>query len=318
MRLSLPVVAVFLATIPGASRVAAQQADDGSQSVTVAAVAPAGGLQIITFDLSGRQVAKLLEEHNDLNFPGWSDDNRQLVFMSARSGLHQIHRIDADGTNQVALTQTGSNEDHPRWRPDGKKIALASSRTGNYEIFVIDADGSNPVNLTNSPSYDSDPSWSPDGTQIAFASNRDGRFGAFNIWVMDADGKNARRLVARDTTGFVYPSWSPDGAQILFSDRVDDGSWQIFVATIDGRSVEQLTEGAGGNSFANWSPDGRYIAYMHFDKPMNQSPGPGRLMLYDTETATHRKLGPDDVKCNGSWPAWRQDGAQRKPAQSTG
>ncbi|HWB08735.1 MAG TPA: hypothetical protein VG826_05910 [Pirellulales bacterium] len=313
MRSCLPLVAailvttVFLATLGGASRVCAQQTDDESQSVTVAAVAPAGGLQIVTFDLSGRQTARLLEERNDLNFPEWSAGNRHLVFMSARSGKHQIHRLDADGTNQVVLTQTASDEDHPRWRPDGKKIAWASSQTGNYEIFVMDADGSNPVNLTNSRSYDSDPAWSPDGKQIAFASNRSGAFGAFHIWVMDADGTNPRRLVARDTIGFVYPSWSPDGAQILFSDRVDDGTWQIFVATIDGRSVEQLTGGAGGNSFANWSPDGRYIAYMHFERPMNQSPGPGRLMLYDTETATHRKLGPDDVKCNGSWPSWRQD-----------
>ncbi|HVX15380.1 MAG TPA: hypothetical protein VHC22_29595 [Pirellulales bacterium] len=78
---------------------------------------------------------------------------------------------------------------------------------------AADADGSNPVNLTNSASYDSDPTWSPDGKQIAFASNRSGVLGSFHIWAMDADGANPRRLVARNTIGFIYPSWSPDGAQ---------------------------------------------------------------------------------------------------------
>jgi Tol biopolymer transport system component len=114
-------------------------------------------------------------------------------------------------------------------------------------------------------------------------------------------------LSAAILRGWVFPSWSPDGAQILFSDRVADGSWQIFVANADGQAVEQLTEGVGTNSYASWSPDGRYIAYLHFEQPMNQNPGFGRLMLYDTETSTHIKLGPDDLKCNGALRAWKGD-----------
>jgi hypothetical protein len=72
----------------------------------------------------------------------------------------------------------------------------------------------------------------------------------------------------------------------LFSDRTTNGSWKIFVANVDGGSVQQLTDDAGSNCYASWSPDERYIAYLHFEKPMNQSPGPARLMLFDTETAT--------------------------------
>ncbi|HET6878555.1 MAG TPA: hypothetical protein VFI31_00185 [Pirellulales bacterium] len=91
----------------------------------------------------------------------------------------------------------------------------------------------------------------------------------------------------------------------MFSDRIDDGSWQVFAANVDGQAIEQLTEGAGSNAYASWSPDGRYIAYLHFNIAMNQSPGLGRLMLYDTETLLHRALGPDDLRCQSSWPAWR-------------
>ncbi|NDJ60963.1 MAG: hypothetical protein GYB67_07550, partial [Chloroflexi bacterium] len=43
--------------------------------------------------------------------------------------------------------------------------------------------------------------WSPDGTQLAFESRRDGNF---EIYVMNADGSNVRRL-----TDHPEPDWSP-------------------------------------------------------------------------------------------------------------
>ena len=46
--------------------------------------------------------------------------------------------------------------------------------------------------------------------QIAFASNRDGHFINREIYVMDADGDNPRRLTNNDFNDW-YPSWSPDG-----------------------------------------------------------------------------------------------------------
>jgi Tol biopolymer transport system component len=295
--------------------VGAEEAKDESLTITVAVEAPAGAQKIVTLDLSGRQIAKLLEESTGLSSPCWLADDRQLIFVSARSGKAQIHRIDADGANQTAFTHTTNDEYHPCCRPDGKQVAFASLRTGNVEVFVMDADGSHQTNLTNSPSWDTEPCWSPDGKQIAFISNRDKNggvatranfpVGVFHLWVMDADGTNARQLISRDLTGWVFPSWSPDGAQILFSDRVADGSWQIFVATVDGQAVEQLTEGVGTNSYASWSPDGRYIAYLHFERPMIKNPGFGRLMLYDTESTMHTKLGPDDLRCNGALRAWK-------------
>src|SRR5947199_241856 len=47
------------------------------------------------------------------------------------------------------------------------------------------------LRLTNNNAMDSGPTWSPDGTRIAFWSNRDGKS---EIYVMDADGSNVKRL----------------------------------------------------------------------------------------------------------------------------
>ena len=48
--------------------------------------------------------------------------------------------------------------------------------------------------------------------QIAFTTNRDGNF---EIYVMDADGNNVRRLTDHPATDY-GPAWSPDGRFIAF------------------------------------------------------------------------------------------------------
>ncbi|MBU0492159.1 MAG: hypothetical protein KKB13_09955, partial [Chloroflexi bacterium] len=53
--------------------------------------------------------------------------------------------------------------------------------------YTISADGTNIVNLTNNPADEQGPVYSPDGNKLIFISNRDG---AFNIFVMNADGTN--------------------------------------------------------------------------------------------------------------------------------
>ncbi|MFW6116209.1 MAG: TolB family protein, partial [bacterium] len=66
--------------------------------------------------------------------------------------------------------------------------------------------------------------WSPSGEQIAFSSDRDGNY---EIYVMNADGSDQRRLTSSPGTDW-GATWSPDGARIAFaSDR--NGEMELFV-----------------------------------------------------------------------------------------
>jgi len=117
-------------------------------------------------------------------------------------------RVKADGTKTVLETAYDANA--PAWSPVGDRIAFWSGIENQYgQIWVINADGTGSRQLTDDPSHrnNDDPSWSPDGKQILFGTGRDGRV---EIWVMDSDGRNPRRLHQMDP--FPFPgraSWQP-------------------------------------------------------------------------------------------------------------
>jgi hypothetical protein len=107
--------------------------------------------------------------------------------------------------------------------------------------------------------YDEYPAWSPDGKQIAFESNRNPTSKS-QIYVMDVDGSNVRRLTNSDSDDFA-PAWSPDGKRIAFvSSR--DGNWQIYIMNADGSSPRRLTENSATDWQPAWSPDGKHIAFV--------------------------------------------------------
>ena len=84
--------------------------------------------------------------------------------------------------------------------------------------------------------------------QIAFSSERDGNK---EIYVMDADGRNQRRLTKNRHQDW-EPSWSPDGKRIVFaSPRA--GNKKIYVMNANGaRHIGRLTKDRGENSDPAW------------------------------------------------------------------
>ena len=239
------------------------------------------------------------------------DAQAQIAFSSERDGNTEIYVMAADGKNQRRLTNNPASDHSPSWSPDGKRIAFVSRRDGHFigegglssEIYVMDADGGNQQNLTDNDFYDTHPSWSPDGERIAFASRRDGHFigeGGLSseIYVMDADGKNTRRLTNNRKSDW-SPSWSSDGKWIAFrSDRKGDGvNYEIYVMDADGGNLRRLTNNRKSDFSPSWSSDGKRIVFSSYRD------GNGEIYVMDNDGGNQQKLTNNPRHTNGG-PAW--------------
>lgn len=220
---------------PDGSRIAFQSDRDGSHHV-------------YTMNLDGSDIRRLTTGNSNNRSPAWSSDGTQLVFQSDRAGRENLWIVSAAGGEPRQLTRGPQNDVAPSWSLDGTRIVYHSDAGGGTtHIFSIDQRGGSPKQLTDGPNRDNTPVYSPDGKRIAFASFRDNQW---NIYVMNADGSDIRRLT--DTSFNIKPSWSPDGKQILFQSDRDGGQQQLFVIAVEGGPVKRLTDGQGINAAPSW------------------------------------------------------------------
>jgi Tol biopolymer transport system component len=172
-------------------------------------------LYVIGADGNGLRL--LTRRQGDDVFPDWSPDGNWIAFERLRydgarlGAMHSLMVVHPDGTglHRIAKLIGGPQCLCPDWSPDGSKLAYQASTSLSTqkfpEIFVMNANGGGRTQLTHNRIRDENPDWSPDGTRIAFYSER---FGNAEIFVIDADGRNVRR-VTRDSWYSSLPRWRP-------------------------------------------------------------------------------------------------------------
>ncbi len=222
----------------------------------------------------------------------FSVDGKMVTFQSIRADhpYYQIYFINTDGSNQ-RMVSPGKGKTTCSWfHPSGKKFIFASThldpktheppppeatRQRRYEwdfnaafdIFEADMNGKILRRLTDTPGYDAECAYSPDGKLIVFASQRDAatidpKKPELDIYVMDANGKNVRRLTHEP--GYDGgPFFSPDGKWIIYrhiSDDYEKGT--VYLLSLDGKTRKPLTHDDDFNWAPSLHPDGKRFVWV--------------------------------------------------------
>jgi Tol biopolymer transport system component len=135
-----------------------------------------------------------------------------------------------------------------------------------------------------------------------YARNREFQDGAFQIYLMGADGSGQRRLTSGSDDNR-RPVWTPDGKSILYdsSDGTQQDIWIIDLAT---GNRKQLTQVQGLAEFATLSPDGQQLAFYVY-KEMTLNLWSARADGSNAKPLTHDLA---DARRNQPTMAWRQPG----------
>ena len=207
-------------------------------------------------------------------------------------------------------------------RASGQGSRYSWSFDEHYDIYESDTRGNILRKLTDAPGYDAEGSWSPDGSLIVFGSNRHAyQPGALDesarevlekdpsvfmdIYVMDADGGNVRRL----TNSLGYdggPFFSADGSRIVWRRFEPTGHVaEIWTMNADGSNPRPITD-LGVMSWAPYfHPSGDYVVFA------NNAHGYGNFELYivDSEGRSEPVRVTDSAGFDGL-PVFTPDGAR--------
>jgi len=164
----------------------------------------------------------------------------------------------------ISIKTTESTWSNVDVSPDGKTIIF--DMLG--DIYSIPAKGGKATPLTKGRAFNMQARFSPNGKQIAFISDRDG---GDNVWVMDANGENAKAISSEKENLLHTLNWSPDGNYIA-SSKGYTGSRSIAGGEIwmyhkSGGDGYQLRKRIGGEQAQKtiaspaFSPDGQYVYY---------------------------------------------------------
>jgi len=197
------------------------------------------------------------------------------LFQQATLGDLQAH----PGQSRVVFTVSRALRDGDRYQ------------TALWQLDLAAADG--PRRLTTVAFAASSPVLAPDGCEVAFLSQRQGN--TQQAHVLPLDGGEARQLTRSEREPKAIQQWSPDGKRLLLTARVpwaeddqDDTGvtqdrplvvnhlpWKLdgsgpqvggrtLLLQVDVQSGEEhvLVEGDFDVAEAQWSPDGRHLAFV--------------------------------------------------------
>ena len=236
--------------------------------------------------------------------PALSPDGKHIAFLSNGSFLRGEVFIDlwlADAQTGKRIKRLVKSTTDPNFEelrmsysqssfsPDGKYLAFTTQRAGKDVLYLLDVKRRRVVRRFSLPGIEgvTSPSWSPDGTRLVVSGDEGG---ITDLYMVDADGKNFRRLTA-DRYGDLQPQWSPDGKTIAFaSDRGSDfdllrfNKWRITLLDLASMQVTVLPNQGGLNLNPQWAPDGKSLIYL------SDRTGISNLFLYDFDARQHYQL----------------------------
>jgi len=192
----------------------------------------------------------------------WTQDGKEIVFSSNRSGNTTLWRIPFSGGSPSSVAGSGSDIGDITIAKKGHSLAYSreeeSANIWQLNLGMHLSETNAPAELiSSSEGIQFEAEYSPDGKYIVFTSDRTG---SNEIWRCNADGSNPMELTFFGGPAAGSARWSPDGRFIAFDSRAK-GNGNIYVINSNGGTPRQLTFNKSEDQIPRWSRDGKWIYF---------------------------------------------------------
>ena len=267
----------------------------------------------IPFDLSRLEVTgsevPVVENVSLIGPPGTAD-----YAVSASGVLAYFSSPGSGGTTLAWTDRTGQTKVLPgpsrqlwgtgRLSPDGHLVAngIGNERNGS-DVWTFDVERGTLTRLTFGKATDINdlPIWTPDGRRVIYSSDTEGKYGLYAV-PADASARPAQLFATQFRT--VPRAVTPDGKTLIYSEPGPDKRQRLMMFPLNGAAGQPQplhADAAGGESDAQVSPDGRWIAY-----ESNESGGQEVYVQPFPGPGPKTRISLD----GGSTPRWSKDGRE--------
>lgn len=206
-----------------------------------------GSLDVYTMNADGTNVSRLTHHSTDLYPMAFSPDGQTIYGYGAFWGRLNLYKIPIGGGDPIALTTHPYELSYyPSISPDGTKVAYnlggspgqwrreGQSQSNIARIVIADngVPATNHVRIAPSEHYDLFPIFVAQN-RLAFISNRSG---APNVWTMNTDGREMRRLTNFLSGTIRRITSDASGGKIAF--QKDSALWVLNVASGEASEIE--------------------------------------------------------------------------------
>jgi len=242
----------------------------------------------------------------------------RVIYSNPEVQWSQPVGFSADGSQVLAKIQTRNQTGQIAWLPlsggsprilktlpwqalgrvelsaDHRYIAydFSKDQSSKHGISVLAADGSTQVDLTDGSSDDQVSGWMPDGKWVLFSSLRTG---IRELWAVPVDGADRTPLLVKTDIGRIEPLGVTRDGSLLYSKYNQRGVVRTGLLDWDtGKlsNVEIMSKHVMGDFGPDFSPDGKYLAYVaHRGTELSNR----FLMIHNLVTGKTREVSPKEL-----------------------
>ena len=217
---------------------------------------------IFLYDIGRKQSWAFTNGKHADQKPAWSPDGKTLAFVSVREKKTGIYVMPSDGGAERRIIEVEASIGELNWTPDGKALLFAMRYNDSHEIADEKQKSEAPVYRHITRLF-----YRLDG--LGFVPKD--KFQVYALGIADAK----LRRITKGKRDNVSPALSPDGKLILYvSNRSKDPDREIlrddlFVVPFAGGKERRIETPSGPKGVARFSPDGKMIAYIGHDNPLD-------------------------------------------------